>query len=699
MGYIDVTSQDMRLSLSNLMEPRIKIDIYDELSDQYIDTIEGGITGGNFSINGQSDVRWTFSLNVIPNRQFDIKIKENNYVWVDKYIKLYLGVYSPVRVNRSGISYHPAGKYYPMQASITYDATNNQLSINCSDRVANLDGTRNGEYGALNTIFPAYYDTKYYSDAVTYADNVYSCTMRAYTDYYASGDIFCLKIPTNNQTECGININGLGVLPIYSKIIGYSIEADSLLADHEYLFQVMYNPRTNQKYFTCVGECEDESVVAEGSSSETVYYLTYHRIRDAVITVLKQLARLKEDEFFVDDIGEYKAMPGYDGWEEYREDTPFWNTIPFDQEFGVGSNIWQIISTFRDLYPSYEAYFDKDGNFRMGMIPDCTNDPISLFNNYMKQIYISENTTLDMSAVRNVNLVYGKSIETQFFADTTVRYSGGVYSARIDGYDEGYLNGDLVALRIPTANVGAFYLNINSYGNIPVWDDNLEQPITEAGVLEDDTIFVFKIKKKRENKQDIVRAYLLGHWQSAGLCALVNGDTNEEMYTCFDGRQVPIYSEDYFKDVYNVEHVALVAIPDSPFTCEKIGVRLKTWSGGEFENIDSDSDAVERSKWETYKSARLTDNITLTTKLVPFVNDVNIKVQYQPINESVAHEYLVTAISHDFYNGTSSWTLVRFYDYYIPESGGDDHYSWAVISIYNWTEVKENFTWKELYDN
>lgn len=692
MGNINPSTNDLRLPLKHLIEPRIKIDIYDEQTDMYIDTITGGITGGSLSISGESDIRWTFSLNVVPNRQFDIRIQENNYVWTDKYIMVSLGVFSPVRIRIQETNYYPVGKYFPLQGSITYDATNTQLSINCSDPVSNLDGSRSGQYGALNTIFPAYYDTRYYSDNVTFEDGVYACSISEYTDSYAIGDIFCLKIPVENPSQCAININGLGALPIYSKIVGYDIPVGELLTDHEYLFQVMFNTRTNLKYFTMVGECEDESIVAEGTGNETIFYLTHHRIRDAVITVLKQLARIKEDNFFVDNIGEYKGMPGYPTYLEYREETPFWDTIPFDQEFGVGTSIWQIIATFRDLYPNYEAYFDNKGMFTMQMIPDCENDPISLYNDYMKQIYISENTTVDISTVRNVSLVYGKSIETQFFANDGVTYSGDVYSATISGYDEGYINGDLVALRIPAANVGACYLNINGYGNIPVWDDNHEVPI-EDSAMDADTVYVFKIKKKRENKQDIIRAYLLGHWQASGLCALVKGTTNEQMYTTFDGRQVPVYSKEYFMDVYNVESVILVSIPDSPFTCEKIGVRLGVYSGGEFENIDSDADAIERARWETYKTARLTDNIQLTTKLVPFVNDVNFKIQYQPYNEPIPHEYLVKNISHDFYGGTTTWSLVRFYEYYIPEPTPSGGYTWAVVSAYNWLEMKEMFTW------
>ncbi len=728
MGFIEIDTADMRLPLKNIIEPRYRLDIYDESSDDYMRTITGGFAnGGTVSIAADSDIRWTVNISVIPNRQYDIKIEEYNLLWIDKKAKLYLGLYDRLK---DDTNWYPFGEYVFTQGSWTYDATNNTLSLSMSDMVSNLNGQRNGVYGPLNTVFPAYYDTQYYSNSVTYVDGVYSCTISKYKGHFDTGDIFCLKMPETNTGAVKIKVNSNNAIPVYSKLVEQEVEAGDLEKDIEYLFQVMYNPRTNTKYFTVLGVCEDTNIVDEGTSDEVTFYLTYHRIRDVVISVLRQLALMKEEDYVVDDIGEYKAMPGYGktAWEEYREESPLWNAVPFDQEFGVGSNIWQIITTFRNLYPNYESYFDKDGVFRLNMIPDCSNDPVNMFNDYIQKILISENYTLDLTTVRNVNLVYGQSIETEFFADSEVTYANETYSATITGYKGGYKNGDLIALRIPESNTGKCYIKIGKNKKIAIYDDNLEKPfgkdlptieekyangeITEDVYIREkrrhqmdaDTIYVFKIKKKRENQKDIVRAYLLGHWQAAGLCALVNGRVNEEMYTTFDGRQVPMYSEEFFMDVYNVERVQLVSVPDSPYTCEKIGVRLAVWSGGEFENIDSDSDAIERARWETWKSARLTDNMSITTKLVPFINDVNFVAQYKPSDEEIPHAYLVKSISHDFSGGTTSWTMIRFYDYYIPDENTvtpetyGDYYNWNIVSVYNWAEL-EPYTWEELYSN
>ena len=653
------------------------------------------------------------------------------------------------------------GKYFPLNNSITYDPTNNQLSVNCSDPVVNLNSTRNGQYGALNTVFPAYYDTQYYG-ITNYDDNIYSATISSYTEAeYVTGDIFCLHISVENQAGCKVKINSLPALPIYQTIVGYDIEAGVLTPnadeythplgeddeetdynrDFGYLFQVMFNPRTNTKYFTMVGRCEQineiDSVDSGGDDTIVTYFITYHRIRDCLITVLRQLARMSEDEYVVDDIGEYHAMPGYPDYMKYREDTPLWNTIPFDQEFGVGSSIWQIITALKDLYPNYEAYFNYDGIFHVNMIPDAYNDPISIYNDYMKKIYISENTTLDLSVVRNVNLVYGKSIETDFYADNVeyvpagqapTYYANEFYDATITSYTDGYFNGDKIALRLDHANTGPFSIRVVATAKqrtkddgkskhpliIPVFDDNFDTRITEPNVIQANQVYVFKIIKKRDtdNKTNVIRANLLGQFQAVGLCALVSGDKNDEEYTTFSGKKVKVYSEEYFQDVYNCDNVYLSKSPDSPFTCEKIGVRLQVHSGGEFENIDSSSDAIERAKWENYKSARLTDSISLTTKLVPFINDVNFKVQYQPINEDLAHEYMVTSISHDFYGGQTTWSLMRFYEYYIPDSSGEGEWddddpvdpsgagtiyqTWNTASQHTWDDFKSS-RWRDMY--
>ena len=302
MGFIEINTADMRLPLKNIIEPRYRLDIYDESSGDYMRTITGGFAnGGTVNINAESDIRWTVNISVIPNRQYDIKIKEYNLIWIDKKAKLYLGLYDRLR---DTTNWYAFGEYIFTQGSWTYDATNNTLALSLSDMVSNLNGQRNGVYGPLNTVFPAYYDTRYYGKTVTYANDTYSTTISSYTANYTTGDIFCLNIPSNNTGAVKVKINTRKALPVYGNLIEQELEPDTLEAGKLYLFQVMYNPRMNKKYFCCLGESNGTSIADEDDTSVT-FYLVYNKIRDVVITVLKQLALMKEDEFIVDDMGEF----------------------------------------------------------------------------------------------------------------------------------------------------------------------------------------------------------------------------------------------------------------------------------------------------------------------------------------------------------------------------------------------------------
>ena len=95
-------------------------------------------------------------------------------------------------------------------------------------------------------------------------------------------------------------------------------------------------------------------------------------------------------------------------------------------------------------------------------------------------------------------------------------------------------------------------------------------------------------------------------------------------------------------------------------------------TGGEYENITSDDLAVNRAIWENWKNCRLTDSITLSTKIAPFA-DVNVKVEYRPSNDDVDHQYIVKNVSHDWSGGTTSWTLMKFYPLYNDENYGGTH--------------------------
>ena len=107
--------------------------------------------------------------------------------------------------------------------------------------------------------------------------------------------------------------------------------------------------------------------------------------------------------------------------------------------------------------------------------------------------------------------------------------------------------------------------------------------------------------------------------------------------------------------------MTIVAV--SPFAIEKLGEIPDIKTGGEYENITSNDLAADRAKWENWKNCRLTDNITITTALLPFL-DVNKKVSYKRSDSDTEHQYIISSISHDFSGYTSTISMYRFYPLY-----------------------------------
>lgn len=584
-----VTQEDLLIVLqqSAAITLKLKIEVLDS-NGKIIGNLEPDITGGSMSINGESNVRRTANFTVQPTLKEKVKLTENSLLWLNKDIRLSIGLFNP---RTREYKFYPLGYYVYTDTSGTYDATNNNLTINCADFMKKLDGTKNGQLGNLTISFPAYEENE-----------------------------------------------------------------------------------------------------------ETGEAIKYNIIREAVIETLEKLAHITNHR--IDDIGEYKALPEYnEAWKKYREENPTWNAIPFDQEFSAGCSVLSILTAFRDLYPNYEMFFDMDTNtFICQLRPMCYEDDIYIDNSFLQRVLISENTTVDMSTVRNICEVWGQVIETDFYNEECT-YADNIYSSTIEEYEDGYCNGDKIALKIPSENQAGANLNINNFGAIPILNEANEEPI-KANVLKQNEVYVFKIKKKRVDEQDIITAYLLGQWQVHAINVLTNGKKSGKFVTNSDGEEYELYSKEYFQKFYNCERVDMTIIANSPFTVEKLGEIPDIKVGGEFENITSDDLAADRAKWENWKNCRLTDNITITTALLPFLN-VNKKVTYKRSDSDREHQYIITSVSHDFEGFTSTITMYRFYPLYetlLKKSGTHkvlSEYSHGALSNYTHEELTTIISKKE----
>ena len=649
MASYAITGEDYKLTTQSIIEVNIKIDVYDDYN-HYLDTIVCGVISATMSINSESDVRRTCSLELIPMKKVNTIISEDGLIWLNRNIVLSLGVKN---AHSTEYKYYPMGTYLIMSSSSSYDETTNTLSLSCSDWVAKLDGSRNGNLGQLKIVYPAYNDY-FTTNWVEIARNEGVDVTNAYS---------LMNWAKNNSND------------EYHNKLTESTDYDVINATFQLMTNTSLTESQQEQYMAIIHTIYPQAILdvyRTTVSDETITITAireYSVIREAMMTCLGQLGYIKDRN--IDELGESKGMPyHFPDWDymKYREENYFWNKIPYDLEFDKGCTVWQIITTMRDLYEKYECYFDIYNTFCCNLAPRGYGDPIVFDNDFIQSILISENTSINFEEVKNVTEVWGAVLDADWFAFNDVTFDGNVYRATADGYTDethtSYYNGDMIAVKIPSNNNGQCFLDINSLGSVPIYDENYEIPIdgtSDTMNLKAGETYVFKIVKKRENGSDILRAYLLGQYQCHAMCVLTDGTTGGQ-YTTSGGVTVEKYSKEYFKKVYNVDNVYMDVVPDSPFTIQKLGIILKIYD--DESNIQSCATALETARQENYRSSRLTDTISLTTKLLPYA-DVNQKVTYQRSDLDAPQEYLITSLSHDISGGTTNWTIVRYYPQYI----------------------------------
>lgn len=392
---------------------------------------------------------------------------------------------------------------------------------------------------------------------------------------------------------------------------------------------------------------------------ETGEPIKHNTIREAMVGVLENMAGIKKHR--IDDIGKYMGIQQYnDDWQNYRKANPLWNTIPYDLTFAAGCSIFSILEALRDLYPNYEMFFDTDGTLICRMIPSLYEDDLTLDNEYIQKILISEDVSTDITTVRNICEVWGNVLEADYFSEEC-SYGNRTYQCKNDTLEK-YVYKKQLGVTIPADNEGECYLKVNSLDKIPIYDTSTGA-FLPTGKLQSGETYVFRFDWLEVDQKKQTIAYFLGQWQPHALDVLVDGTVSREKYQTQAGLTVAKYSEEYFKDKYQCNSVSLTITPDSPFTVQKIGEIPDVKIGGEYDKIYSEAEARDAAIYENWRSCRLTDSITITTKLIPFL-DVNLKCSYRRSDQRITRQYIIKSLSHDLDSGTSTWNMMRFYPQY-----------------------------------
>ena len=294
--------------------------------------------------------------------------------------------------------------------------------------------------------------------------------------------------------------------------------------------------------------------------------------------------------------------------------------VPNDIEIAQGGTVWNIVTQLRDILPRYETFFDVDGVFIYQPIPTGSGDPVIIDDTIWPNLLIDESINNDFESVKNYIEVYGRTLDPSYFSTNTT-YSGSTLSLTVADYPTALTDNTIVGFTTPsTGDISAtsgISLKMNSLTVSVLYEYGTNNPIT---ALDNETYYVAYYNQGW---------YLMGHQQPVGIA----------------------YDDN----------------PDSPFYVNgSIGRIRHVLYGGEYENITSDKLALERAKYELWKSTRLQDSITLTSIPNPWL-DVNVLISHAIRGKSQenAAQYIIKSISTYYgIEGTQSINAITYYPLY-----------------------------------
>ncbi len=318
-------------------------------------------------------------------------------------------------------------------------------------------------------------------------------------------------------------------------------------------------------------------------------------IRSSVIAILKDAGI---DRYIIEDIGK---------------------PIPYDLTFATGSTYADIWTKIRDLYDSWEFYFDVDGTFIWRKIPTCLEDPVVLNNTIMQDIVVNESADSKFDGIYNVTEIWGKVLELESddrYSETSL-YTDNTYQITLNMYTswDSIDNLTQLAFKVGVDNALAPNFTINNYSpTIPIYDGD-GKPL-EAGALKRDNIYVFRYRRISPSHNAL---FLLGQFQCYGK--------------------------------YVEESV------DCPFSTTNLGYEIS--QSLDYSNLSDNAACYNQAEYLTYKSTAMMDTISLTTLVIPWL-EVNTKIEYTTKYNNLTNQYIVKNLSWSTGNGTMSLTLYRF---------------------------------------
>lgn len=145
------TQEDIQLIRQQEKVVFVKVELLNK-NFKTLEKLEGNLVSDNLSVDSESKQRRSYTCDLVVT-DASFLIGNDKKIWIDKYLRVYYGVQS---ARTKEILWYKLGTFTYINASYSYNATDNTLSLTCADMMADYDGTKNGqELGASTLTIPA----------------------------------------------------------------------------------------------------------------------------------------------------------------------------------------------------------------------------------------------------------------------------------------------------------------------------------------------------------------------------------------------------------------------------------------------------------------------------------------------------------------------------------------------------------------
>lgn len=375
-------------------------------------------------------------------------------------------------------------------------------------------------------------------------------------------------------------------------------------------------------------------------------------------------------------------------------------TLPYDVLIEANGTVYDVLTQLKEFVPTWEFYFDINGIFCFDPIPTGQNETVVAYDELFDQVLLDYNISTSFERVKNYIEVLGRVHEPTYILASLTSTTSNIYAKTGVGW-----NGTSVAtfsfsvtniVTNPRLQIDSIApkLIVDEYGDYVQLEETGVTYVVSYNPTMDKFIFVGHLQPQAVVKDDNINSpFFIGAEYMFTISSATRDNINvnnvlgagslNDYKDVLLGFDVNIETYGATLNIAGLSNVPIVDSKGKPvllngfcivkydgtnfvFLTHKIGIGIirSQLNGGEYDDITSDSLALQRAKYELYLATNMQNTATLN--LIPiYWLDVNQLVSWTPQGEEEPRLWLTKSISEDLsVDGSQSVTLMQYYPDY-----------------------------------